>query len=261
MAIRTLRRRRRWRQRDLARVAGVSQGTVSALEQGRLDGTPLRTLRSVVSALDGTVQVDLKWRGGLLDRLLDERHPALVGATTSLLRRFGWEVAVEVSYSRYGERGSIDVLAAHPPTATLLVIEVKSELTSLEATLRKLDEKARLGAVIGRERFGLVAAAVARVLVLPETATARRHVAGHAAVLGAALPDRGVAVRRWLRSPSGSLRGVMFLSSISGTALSSKSATHRRVRVPASSTKRRRARHRSALAGTPDTHTTSLADI
>jgi hypothetical protein len=40
-----------------------------------------------------------------------------------------------VTFSIYGERGSIDLLAWHSETRTLLVVELKSELTSIEETL------------------------------------------------------------------------------------------------------------------------------
>ena len=48
-----------------------------------------------------------------MDRLVDDRHAVLVAAAGSLLTRAGWEVLPEVTYSRYGERGSIDLVAWH----------------------------------------------------------------------------------------------------------------------------------------------------
>ena len=39
------------------------------------------------------------WRGGALDRLMDERHATLVGAAATTLRDAGWEVAIEITYS------------------------------------------------------------------------------------------------------------------------------------------------------------------
>ena len=62
------------------------------------------------------------------------------------LRALGWDVAVEVSFSRFGERGSIDVLAFHPARRALLVTEVKSVTPDMQAMLAGLDRKARLGA-------------------------------------------------------------------------------------------------------------------
>jgi len=221
-----LRRRLGLRQSDLAVKSGVSQQEISLFERGHLDAAPLRKVRAVLRAVDASGELEVRWRGGALDRLLDERHAAVLGVIAALLTTEGWQVLPEVSYSVYGERGSIDLLAWHAESRTLLVVEVKSELTSLEATLRKHDEKVRLAAGIARERFGMEAQAVGRLLVLPEERTARRHVAKAAAVLDRAYPVRGREVRLWLSAPVGSLRGLLFLP---GTT---RGSTSRRVDPP-----------------------------
>ncbi len=130
---------------------------ISLLERGRVEQMSLRTLRRVLLALEARGELEIRWRGGHLDRLLDERHAVLVGGIVNELASFGWVTAVVVTYARFGERGSIDVLAYRPDRTALLVVEVKSELTSLEETLRRLDEKVRLGPTIAAERLGWVA--------------------------------------------------------------------------------------------------------
>ena len=57
-----------------------------------------------------TAGIALRWHGEELDRLLDEAHARLVDEVVRRSTVLGWVVAVEVSFSRYGERGSIDVL-------------------------------------------------------------------------------------------------------------------------------------------------------
>jgi hypothetical protein len=200
----------------------VSQSVVSFVERGRFDRVSLKAIRSVATALEAEVVLFLRWRGGDLDRLLDEGHASLVGATIDMLQRDGWHVRTEVSYSDYGDRGSIDILAWHPPTRTLLVIEVKTELVSVEETLRKHDEKTRLGPKVAREQFGWHTAATARLLVLPDLSTPRRRVERQAAVLDVAYPMRGQAIRSWLRSPGGSISGLMFVTSRRTTAAVSR---------------------------------------
>ena len=96
----------------------------------------------------------VRWHGGDLDRLLDEAHAGLVERVAQLLRRLGWQVLVEVSYNRWGERGSVDILAWHAAARTVLVVEVKSEITAVEETLRKHDTKVRLAPAILHERLG-----------------------------------------------------------------------------------------------------------
>lgn len=134
---------------------------------------PVRRVAAIARALDADLVISLRWRDGELDRLLDEGHAAVLGRVAAHLQASGWITESEVTYSVYDERGSIDLLAWHAPTRTLLVIEIKTELTSVEATLRKHDEKARLGARIATERFGWRAASTARLLVLPNLSSAR----------------------------------------------------------------------------------------
>jgi transcriptional regulator with XRE-family HTH domain len=211
--LRALRRRRGWTQSRLAGQVGLSQQVISLIERGHSAALAGRTLRRVFGELEARWEPTVTWRGGALDRLLDENHGRLVAAAASRLRDRGWAIEIEVTYSSFGERGSIDVLAARPSLGAVLSIEVKSELTSVEATLRKMDEKDRLVRhVVCRDRFRFEPTSVARLLVLPETATSRRRVRASAVILEAALPARGAAVRRWLAEPKGGLSGLWLLA-------------------------------------------------
>jgi transcriptional regulator with XRE-family HTH domain len=211
LVIGALRRRRGWRQLDLAARAHLSQTTISVVERGHLDSLSLANLRRILAPLDGRGDFDIRWRGGNLDRTLDERHAQLVETVIGWLTRNGWRTEVEVTYAIYGERGSIDVLAFHPSTGSLLVIEVKTEITSIEETLRRHDEKVRLGPRIARDRFDWHASSTSRILVIAEHRSARRHVVAYRVVLDSVMPYENIAVRRWLASPVGSIRGRWFL--------------------------------------------------
>jgi hypothetical protein len=151
------------------------------------------------------------YQGEGLDRLRDQRHAELVEILVGLLTGHGWDVATEVSFNNYGERGSIDILAYHRPNRILLVIEVKTVVPDLGGALATFDRKTRLASDIAHQR-GWDAALVAKLLVLPEDRTARRRVALHDATLTNAFPARNVEVNAWLKAPSGSLSGLMFLS-------------------------------------------------
>ncbi len=172
----------------------------------------MHTVRRILAALDARGELDVRWRGAGLDRTIDERHARLVGVVVATLAAAGWLPEVEVTYAIYGERGSIDILAFHLPTGSLLVIEVKTELASMEETLRRLDEKLRLGRRIARERFVWAAVTSSRLLILSEGPTNRRRVRLNSAVLDATLPAANVEVRRWLDRPTGTLSGRWFLS-------------------------------------------------
>jgi transcriptional regulator with XRE-family HTH domain len=209
---RALRQRLGWRQEDLAARIGISQHVVSLIERGRLEGVSLAKIRVVARELDADFPAHLRWRGGDLDRLLDEGHATTVDRVVALLSQEGWELRVEVSYSVYGERGSIDVLAWYVGARILLVVEVKTELVGIEETLRKHDEKARLAGPIAADQFGWRPGTVARLLVLPSLPTPRRRVARHSKVMLAAYPDRGPELRRWLANPTvRPVAGLLFL--------------------------------------------------
>jgi hypothetical protein len=134
--------------------AGVGRTVIVDFEAGRLGGMRLNTQRQIAVALGFSMDVTPRGLGADADRLLDQGHAVLMGATTKWLDGLGWRRVPEVSYSEWGERGSIDLLAWHEATGTLLVIEIKTELVSVEATLRKLDEKVRLAPRIALSRFG-----------------------------------------------------------------------------------------------------------
>ena len=211
--LRALRRRRGWTQLELAERCRVSQQAISLVERGHGSQLAAATLRRIFSALEARWEPVVSWRGGELDRLLDEDHARLVAEVVRRLVALDWEVAVEVTYSEYGERGSVDVLGARREFLAMVVIEVKSDLTVMDATVRKTDEKERIvRESLGRKRFGFTPRCVARLLVLASTDTARRRVRTSATILGTAFPANGPAVRKWLRDPAGDLAGILFVS-------------------------------------------------
>jgi transcriptional regulator with XRE-family HTH domain len=210
-SIRAIRVEARMRQVDLARRAGLSQAAISDIERGRGDRLSLRTLRAVASVLGAEASIDLRWRGGEVDRLLDQGHASLVAIVVDTLETAGWRTATEATYSRFGERGSFDILAMHERTGAAVAVEVKTRLLSLEATLRKLDEKARLTPDVAADRFGSRPRVVGRMLVLPEGGVARRVIARHDVVLRRTFPLRGAGVRAWLAEPSSSAGALLLV--------------------------------------------------
>jgi hypothetical protein len=138
-----------------------------------------------------------------------------------------------VTFSEWGERGSYDILAWHAPSRTLLVIEVKSELASVEGTLRQLDVKVRLAQTIARKRFGWEARATAIVMVLPEDRGARRQVAASATLLRTPLPGTSRQIRSWLISPDKGLSGIWLVSGSDGRPWPRNPSSVRRVRSKA----------------------------
>lgn len=126
----------------------------------------------------------------------------------------GWQAQAEVSFSEYGERGSIDIFAARPASRAIAVCELKSAIGSLEETNRMLDVKERLAPKIALARFGWRPAYTGRLLILPDEKTVRRLIARHAATMDGLYPARSREVRAWLRQPDRALRGIWFLSDL-----------------------------------------------
>jgi transcriptional regulator with XRE-family HTH domain len=228
---RALRIRLERRQSDVAHDAGVSRSQISLIDRGRIDGVTIGSLVRAAAALGADVDVRLRWRGEHLDRLVDEGHAAVVELIVRRLRRLGWIADVEVSFSIWGERGSIDVFALHPGTQALLVVEVKSVVADSQATLHGLDRKVRLAIQIAKDR-GWEPRQVSRLLVVAASATSRRRIARLATTYDTALPARGATVRRWLASPGGQLAGLLFVSVDSHDGTRARSVGRERVRRP-----------------------------
>lgn len=197
--VRALRHRHGWTQRQLGMRAGVSQRAVSRLESCRLDGFTLRSLRQMAAPLGLTIGLDGRWRGGELARLLDADHATIQNAFKLTLERAGWAVLPEVTFNRYGDRGSYDLFAYHASTGVLLVVEVKTILADVQGVLRPLDVKLRLARETARG-IGWQVRSVVACLVLANGTTARRRVEQHAALF-ARFTLRGRGALSWLRVP------------------------------------------------------------
>lgn len=228
-AIRAVRVRRGWRQSDLAERAGLGRSVVGRIERGEIDGLSVAALDAVATALGGAMDLGFRWNGGELDRLLDASHARLVEVVVQLLRMSGWDVAVEVTFSRYGERGSIDVLAFHPRFRVLLVVEVKSVIADMQGLLAGLDRKIRLGPELALAR-GWNAQRTVGLLALWGTRTNRRRIEAHEASVRELLPADTRTMRNWLREPSArALSGVLFVPHVDG--VDGMAVRRQRVRV------------------------------
>jgi transcriptional regulator with XRE-family HTH domain len=216
------------RQDDLARRVGVTRTAISNIERGLIEPTTVRLLLGMAAALGATIDIRLRWRGEQLDRLLDEAHAQLVDVCVRRLRRLGWEVAVEVSFSIWGERGSIDIFAHYPATGTVLVVEVKSVVPDSQATISVLDRKARLAPQLAADR-GWDCRLIARLLVVGSSTTTRRRISELAATYDVAFPVRGTAVREWLRRPSGAMSGLLFVPYETARGVKARPASRQRV--------------------------------
>ena len=230
-ALRALRIQKGWRQADLAKRAKVTPSVVSLIERGHLIRVSTSAFRRVTAALEVRAEVWLSLPHGELDRLLNSGHAALHEALARYLGSLpGWVHAPEVSFAYYPERGVVDILAFHEPTGALLVIELKTELVSLEDLLGTMDVRMRHAARIALER-GWQATSVSAWVVFAESRTTRRRVQAHAAVLRSAFPNDGRSVAGWLTRPSGTLRALSFWTDANVAAVRRNASAARRIRM------------------------------
>jgi transcriptional regulator with XRE-family HTH domain len=233
-ALRAIRMRKRWRQTDLATRAKVSPTMVVRIEHGRLASIPLGMVRRVAHALDARLDTIVRWQGGDLGRLINARHAAMHEAMARSFAKFeGWHAEPEVSFSIYGERGIIDILAWHPLTRTLLVVELKTELVDINDLMGSVDRKRRLAAELSGKR-GWREASISTWVVLADGRTNRRELARHERVLRAKFPEDGRVVRGWLRRPSSVINALSFLPSAHDLKLGRELRAVRRVTKPRS---------------------------
>jgi transcriptional regulator with XRE-family HTH domain len=209
---RAIRHRLGLTQRQIAVRAHVSQSLVSLFERGHLADLSLRSIRQIGNALEIQLPFAPRWRGGDGIRLIDAHHAELLDRVVGVLRDVAWEVVVEYTFNHYGERGSVDIVAWHEASRTLLLIEVKSRLLDSQEMNATLDRKRRIvPELLARER-GWHPAQVGVVVAVAGLTANRSVVQRHADTFAATYPERARAIRSWIRRPVGDLRGLWFLS-------------------------------------------------
>jgi hypothetical protein len=182
-------------------MAGLSDATISRIERGHLDRLAFAALERVAGVLEIRLELVPRWRGGEVDRMLGRRHSLLHEAFARHLRAEpAWTFRPEVSYSVYGERGVIDMLAWHAERAMILVVEFKTELVDVNKLAETMDRRRRLAIRIG-EDLGWRPVAASCLVVLSGSRTNRRRVAEHRTILRAAFPAGGRRLAGWLRDP------------------------------------------------------------
>ena len=172
---------------------------------------PVEVVDRIVAALGASLFLDIRYQGGMaIDCSIACMPPS--STTSSQRSASDWEVVVEYTFNQFGERGSVDVLAWHAPTRTLLIVEVKSAFTDLQAMLLSLGRKLRLLPDIVRRDRGWDPVAVESVVVVAGTTSNRGSSPQHRAVFDVSFPARAREIRRWLARPVRADRGVWFVS-------------------------------------------------
>jgi len=127
-----LRRAVRLTQRQLGALVGISQSVVCDIEAARQPELSLQRFEGLIRAMGGRLRIDID--RPFIDesaRLDDLVHARCCLSAAHRLERLGWEVETEVEVGGDRSRGWIDILAFHPVTGSLLVVEVKTEIHDL----------------------------------------------------------------------------------------------------------------------------------
>lgn len=226
---RAVRIRRGWRQTDVGRRAGLSPSVISRIERGHLEALQLGTILSVARVLDIQVTLTARSRGADLERLVSSRH---AGMHESVARWFAeelpdWILAPEVSFSIYGERGIIDILAWHPAHRALVIIELKTDIVDVNELVGRMDQRRRLAVRIAEDR-GWDPLTISVWVIVANGRTNRARLAAHRTLLRSAFPMDGRSVRAWLRRPDRPIAALSLWDRVeTGTAPGAFAARHR----------------------------------
>jgi transcriptional regulator with XRE-family HTH domain len=219
--LRAIRVSRRERLIDIEARSHVSRSEISRIERAQAHALP-ETYDRLARSLGASIEMYLRWPDGDLDRLLNAAHSAMHERIGRLFARLtDWVAVPEVTFAVGREVGSIDWLAWHAGSRSLLIVEIKTALIDVQAVLAQVDRYVRLGRVVARER-GWKPLTVSVWLVFEDSTRNRLAVRRHRAVLGARFPVGGHALRGWLRAPTGTTAALSFLSDSRGKGIRPK---------------------------------------
>lgn len=195
-------------QRDLSRRTGIPQSVISRFERGQACGIDLTRLEQLATALGGRVGLTFD-APFLADRVRqrDRVHAWCVGFVARRLRSAGWQVETEVEIEGAAGPGWIDVLAFHPESRWLLVIEVKTEIQDFGRIQRTLAWYEARAPKAARARGWAVDRTHACLLVLA-TEAVDLALSANRALAAAAFPARARNVAALVMNPGAAARPI-----------------------------------------------------
>lgn len=184
-------------QRQVADAVGLSRGYIAAIE--RLRANPSLDVVDRISGALG-LEAELVLRPPMVIGAHGQRdlvHARCTGYVERRLRTAGWQTAREVEVIQGRSHGWIDLIAFHPVTETLLVIEIKTRLDDLGSVERQLGWYGRSAGDAARRLGWRPRRIVSWLLVLAseEVENVVRH---NRDVLRRAFPFRAREMLEWL---------------------------------------------------------------
>lgn len=182
-----------WSQRELSRRSGVSQAQICRIERGRCPDLQFSALDRLFVALG--IRYWLGMEGPRLARQpSDFVHARCSAYTGRRLVTGGWLVEREVEVGGDRARGWIDILAYHPESGVLLVIEVKTEIVDIGAIERTMNWYER-EAWLATRRFGWQPRWVGTALLILDTRANEERVRSLASVFATGFPGRATELQ------------------------------------------------------------------
>ena len=200
-SVRETRVARGWTQAHLAERAEVSRTLVSKVECGRRP-VSIASVAAIADALGSLVQLTIK--SPLLVRsstIHDSVHARCCAYAQRRLERAGWLVTREVPIGSGGTRGWIDLLAFHPGSGAVLVIEIKTEIDDLGRIERTLGWYEREAVRAAREH-GWTPRAVSSALLAIDSLAVAEALAGARITVGRAFPVGATTLAAWIADPT-----------------------------------------------------------
>jgi transcriptional regulator with XRE-family HTH domain len=176
-------------QQQVADAAHVSRGYIAAIEGGTAN--PTLDVVDRISQFLG-LEADLVLRPATVIGSSTQRdvvHARCSAYVERRLRTAGWQTAREVEIVQARSHGWIDLVAFHPTTETVLVIEIKTQLVDLGAIERQLGWYGRSAGDVAR-RIGWSPRRIVTWLVVLASEEVERVIASNAGLLGSAFPIR-----------------------------------------------------------------------
>lgn len=191
--IKRARLRANWTQRELSRRSGVSQAHICRIEQGRAADLSVGVVDRLFVALGVRY-----WLGTELPHVTrpqsDFVHARCSAYVSRRLAASGWLIEREVEIGGDRSRGWIDILAFHPASGMLLVIEVKTEIQDLGAIERSLSWYRREAHRAAR-RFGWQPTSIATALLILQSRVNDDLSVASAGAFAAGFPGRAAVLQ------------------------------------------------------------------
>jgi transcriptional regulator with XRE-family HTH domain len=196
LAVADLRQTLGWTQAELGRRAHLSQSFVSRVEHALLPDLSLVDATRLLEAMGARLTVGVS-APFLTDRELqrDPAHARCSAYVAARLKREGWLTATEVEIGGDRSRGWIDLLAYHPDSGLMMVIEIKTEIRDLGAIDRSLGWFEREAWVAAR-RLGWRSSKIVGCLLLLATEMNEARISDNQASFSARFPIRATELCR-----------------------------------------------------------------